>query len=505
MLLREELQGITFINEFGEREQVNIYLLYTGGTIGCVGTPLSPLQGPDFVSAFKENVEGIITSQMPGTVINYDWLPKTLDSTNMQPSDWVTIAQRILANYTKYDAFLVLHGTDTMAWTSSALSFLLPGISKPLFVTGSQLPLFYKQDTGYTLLFNSDALRNVLGAVRFATFGIPEVGLYFADNLYRGNRVVKSNASRFAAFSSPNYPSMGLYGVLPQLNDGLILPTPSVNALDNNTPKVTAGLNTIAANINSASVIQFLLFPAYYDQAGGSSLMVSMLSQLRRVSPALKGIVFESFGEGNIPDFAPMQKLLADLHSSGVTLVDCTQVYAGDVNYNAYATGAWLKGCGVISGHDMTPIAAMAKLIVQLALDPSASQSDLENCMGTGLAGEMTNYDALSGYRNEFLSPGESLYSVNGNYRFINETSGSLTLYDVSGNDPVKVWNHACGTEGRLVMQGDSNLVFYNKDFEPLYASDTGQLGRNGVFRVNNDGSLCIYNLYTGELIKKLN
>ena len=484
---------------------MKIYLLYTGGTIGCVGAPLAPLPGPAFVSAFQANVQGIITSQMPGTVIKYDYFQTTLDSTNMQPSDWVTIAQRILANYKDHDAFLVLHGTDTMAWTASALSFLLPGLSKPVFVTGSQLPLFYQQGSTYSLLLNTDALRNVLGAIGFMGFGVPEVGLYFADNLYRGNRVVKSNASQFTAFSSPNYPSLGTYGVLAKLNDTLILPSPpAAKALDNNIPQVTANLSTIAANINAKAVIQFLLFPAYYPSSG-DSLLVSMLTQLTMVKPNLKGIIFEAYGEGNIPDYSQMQSLLTNFSKQkGMILVDCTQVYSGDVNYNAYATGAWLKKAGVISGYDMTPIAALTKLIVQLALNPSASQSTIQNTMGTSLAGEMELYYALSGYQNEFLSPGESLYSINGNYQFINEPNGDLELYDLSGDKPVRVWRKSCGAEGRLVMQADCNLVFYSKDFQPLFASETARIGTNAYFQVNNDGTLCIYDLYTGALIYNL-
>src|SRR5437868_2950155 len=368
---------------------MKIYLLYTGGTVGSVGKPLGPLAGPRFVDAFRANVETIITSQLPGTTINYDYFTPTLDSTNMQPADWVRIAQKVLSNYKKNDAFLVLHGTDTMAWTSSALSFLLPGISKPLFVTGSQLPTCFEQDESYTLLFNTDALRNVLGAIQFMTFAIPEVALYFADTLYRGNRVIKSNAREFTAFSSSNYPALGRYGVLPVLNERLVRPAPSTNALNNHIQKVAADLNIIMENINRSSVIQFLLFPAYYDRTSGDSLIVSMLTQLSRVNPPLRGIVFESFGEGNIPDFASMQALLMDLSTSGIILVDCTQVYAGDVNYGAYATGAWLKGAGVISGYDMTPVAALAKLVIQLARDPSSPKDEIQKAMSTDLAGEM--------------------------------------------------------------------------------------------------------------------
>ena len=370
---------------------MNIYLLYTGGTIGSVGTPLSPMQGPQFEAAFQSNVESIITTQIPGSSISYDWFHTVLDSTNMQPSDWVTIAQKIVSNYANYDGFLILHGTDTMAFTSSALSFLLPGLSKPVFVTGSQLPLFYQDGSNYSLLYNTDALRNVLGAIEFMTFGIPEVGLYFDDNLYRGNRAVKSNASQFAAFSSPNLSSLGLYGVLPKLNDALILPQPdSAVALDNNLNAVAQQLDAVANNINSQSVIQFPFFPAYYNTNSGDSLAVSMLTQLQSISPPLKGIVFESFGEGNIPDFPQMQTLLGTFNTQGMIMIDCTQVYAGDVNYNAYATGAWLRGAGVLSGFDMTAIAALTKLTVLVASNASAPLETIKTLLGTNLAGELT-------------------------------------------------------------------------------------------------------------------
>jgi len=370
---------------------MNIYLLYTGGTIGSVGTPLSPMQGPQFEAAFQSNLESIITTQIPGSSISYDWFHTVLDSTNMQPSDWVTIAQKIVSNYANYDGFLILHGTDTMAFTSSALSFLLPGLSKPVFVTGSQLPLFYQDGSNYSLLYNTDALRNVLGAIEFMTFGIPEVGLYFDDNLYRGNRAVKSNASQFAAFSSPNLPSLGLYGVLPKLNDALILPQPdSAVALDNNLNAVAQQLDAVAKKIDSQSVIQFPFFPAYYNTNSGDSLAVSMLTQLQTVSPPLKGIVFESFGEGNIPDFPQMQTLLGTFNTQGMIMIDCTQVYAGDVNYNAYATGAWLRGAGVLSGFDMTAIAALTKLTVLIAANASAPLETIKTLLGTNLAGELT-------------------------------------------------------------------------------------------------------------------
>ncbi|MEN9868180.1 MAG: hypothetical protein RL748_3770 [Pseudomonadota bacterium] len=372
---------------------MKIYLLYTGGTIGSVGSPLKPLQGPAFGAAFQTVIAPLINSQMPDTEIEYDFFPQTLDSTNMQPSDWVTIAQKVLDNYASHDAFLILHGTDTMAWTSSALSFMLPGVCKPVLVTGSQLPLFFSPDgNSFNLLFNTDALRNVMGALQFLKFGIPEVGLYFADALNRGNRAVKSNASEFTAFTSPNFPPLGTYGVLPQVNQNLLLPAPAAQALRHHLPQVQADLQTIAQHIDQTGVIQFVIFPAFYSHSGGS-LLVSMLKQIRQIDPPLKGIIFESFGAGNIPDFKEMQDVIHAMRDAGIAMVDCTQVHSGDVNYNAYATGSWLRQAGVLSGFDMTPVAALTKLIVTLARYPNAPLAQIQQEMSRNLAGEM-NPDA---------------------------------------------------------------------------------------------------------------
>ena len=486
---------------------MNLYILYTGGTIGCVGIPLTPMQGKEFQAAFEARVLPMITTQIPGIDVKIDYFDHTLDSTNMQPSDWVLMAQKIYENYRDFDAFLVLHGTDTMAWTASALSFLLPGLSKPVTVTGSQLPLFYQQSQDedpkdYQLLYNTDAIRNVLGGIQFLTMGGPEAGLYFADHFFRGNRTVKSNASEFIAFSSPNYHALGKYGVLPTLYSQYVLPVPESTSIDNNYDQVGAALATIAANIGKKSVLQFLLFPAYYADDGDSSLLVSMLTQIKAVEPTLAGIIFESYGEGNIPDYQSMRTLLTKLRRSDhKVLVDCTQVFAGNVNYNAYATGAWLKAAGVISGHDMTPIAALTKLIVLLARNPEAQIEDIELQMGESLAGELTSYYSISGYRNEFLSPGESLFSINGNYQFKNTSAGVLQLIDVSDPQaPVVKWKQEIGTKGRLVMQSDNNLVFYDKSYNPLWATNTARIGHNSYFKVGNDGSLALYNMDTSKL-----
>jgi L-asparaginase len=491
-------------------QAMNIYLLYTGGTIGCVGKPLAPLGGKEFKRGFKAIVEPIIASQIPGSRLEYSYFERALDSANMQPSDWIDIANRILENYEKHDAFLILHGTDTMAWTSSALSFLLAGIDKPLAVTGSQLPLFFQNKPDeLSLLSNTDALRNVLGAIEFMRFRIPEVCLYFSDTLHRGNRAVKSSTNEFSAFTSPNLPPLGQYGIKPRVNTELILATPtSNNALGGKLNETKVRLKKMQEQIKSTSVIQFRLFPACYvaksETKNAVSLLVSILDSLKDVEPPLKGIIFEAFGAGNIPDFEEMKGQVNQMIKRGITLVDCTQVYSGEVNYNAYATGAWLKEAGVLSGYDMTPIAALTKLIVLLASNPEASAEEIQLQMATNQAGEMNNFYRLTGHKNDSLLSGQSLYSRNGKYQFSNERGGRMAHYDVSGEKPKLIASREIKKEGRLVMQSDCNLVFYDENFNPCWSSNSHRIGANAQFILGDDGKLALYNLYTEELIQEI-
>jgi L-asparaginase len=270
-----------------------------------------------------------------------------------------------------------------MAWTSSALSFLLPGLSKPVIVTGSQLPMFYKKEE-FMLYYNTDAQRNVLGAIQFLAFGISEVCLYFADTLYRGNRVVKSNTSLFNAFDSPNFSPLGRMGPRAKLLDEYVLPhPPAERALENSIEATMEKLERVSINVENISIIHLLIFPA------PPRVLLSMLQSLRAMEPPLRGIVFETYGEGNLPDFPQLQQLIREMVASGITIIDCTQVHSGDVNYSNYATGAWLPAAGVLSGHDMTASAAFSKLVWLLASDPEAPATHIAHEMGRTIAGEM--------------------------------------------------------------------------------------------------------------------
>ncbi|NEQ71694.1 MAG: asparaginase [Okeania sp. SIO2C9] len=372
---------------------MNIGILYTGGTIGSVQgiDGLYPLDTSGFQQAFDENILPILKSQYKDCTLGYIDIGfgpnnSTLDSTNLQPEDWCTIAMAILKAYNSYDAFIVLHGTDTMAWTASILSFLMTGLdthgnynallSKPVIVTGSQLPLFVeKEDKSYTVRFNTDALQNVCGAVTSCYEGVPEVCLYFDSKLMRGNRTVKTNASEFKAFSTPNYPNLGEYGLEFDVDNKVVRPLPTDPDLalsqegESAYNTLLAQLNYIKDNINNTTVIPFPAFPAYYDTSvkPNTSVLGNMLEAC--INQGVDGLILESYGGGNFPSGNPdtpengaIYKILQEANNNGTVIVDCTQVLTGTVNSQTYAAGSWLAEVGSVGAYDMTPIAAAAKL-----------------------------------------------------------------------------------------------------------------------------------------------
>ncbi len=250
----------------------------------------------------------------------------------MTPADWSFIARDICTHYDAYDGFIVLHGTDTMAYTSSALAFMLHGLAKPVIVTGSQIPLCE---------LRNDAQENLISALLLAAnFTIPEVGLYFNSQLFRGCRAVKVDADGFDAFASPNCPPLATLGVDVALNEGLIRPLPTTTTID---------LRTID---NPGSVGALRLFPGMSAQ---------ILQNILR--PPLRGLILETYGAGNAPSNDPhFLQALTDGVAQGIVIVDCTQCLRGTVDLRKYATGSALADIGVTSGYDMTPEAALTKL-----------------------------------------------------------------------------------------------------------------------------------------------
>ncbi|HEX5125141.1 MAG TPA: asparaginase domain-containing protein [Rhodocyclaceae bacterium] len=354
-----------------------VYVLYTGGTIGCEGAPLAPMPGPQFAQLIL-SMPGFADHHLNGfPSIDYviDWYDAPLDSANITPAHWVRIAQSVLEVYDRYDGFVVLHGTDTLAWTASALSFFLQGLSKPVLLTGSQLPLGVPR---------SDALRNLASAVTIAgTQQINEVCVFFDDVLLRGNRTMKIDADEFAAFGSPNFSALARLGADISIDKSLLLPAPNPQtSLANPLVRTEAGmqLRKILAGLSIRSVNMLFVFPGV-----SAGFLKAVLSQH---GTKLAGLVLAAFGKGNAPNADDFLTVLKNAHRNGIVLVDITQVHRGSVHLDAYQTGASLRQAGAISGYDLTPAAAFAKLVFLTALDLPLWET--ETLMQTSLAGEMT-------------------------------------------------------------------------------------------------------------------
>jgi L-asparaginase len=483
---------------------MNIAILYTGGTIGSVGDPLAPLSSSAFSAAFQSLLTPILQQKYPDLTIAFPPIqfPEsssgTLDSTNLQPTDWCIMAQSILSTYSEYDGWVVLHGTDSMDFTGPALSFLLSGfnpegfptaaLSKPVVITGSQVPIFYQASPQASLAinYNTDAFQNVCGAVAAAQSGVPEVCVYFQNNLYRGNRVVKTNASEFNAFSSPNYPSLGEYGIELDIDFSMVLPPPVTPAISLENPDVQTMVSDqlayIAANIDQFPVMQFNAFPAAYT-VGGPAVIANLIKAC--VGAGIKGLILESYGEGNFPSGDPdtpssgaIYQALQSANEAGVVLVDCTQVLSGVVNDSAYASGAWLPEVGALNPADLTPMAALAKLMILSTVAgylgwPSGT---VETLMQTSLLGEMLEVNRLDSRINPELAPSQSLSALDGSATLLNDPVDGPVLTGDAEQGPVTLWQPlpppvAGNMPGRLVMQYDGNLAFYDQSNTLLWST----------------------------------
>lgn len=305
-----------------------VYIAYTGGTIGMKSTTDGYAPTPGFLAEQLASMPELQHPMMPEYAIHeYDPI---LDSSNMMPSDWRLIARDIADHYDDCDAFAVLHGTDTMAYTASALAFMLEGLAKPVILTGSQIPLCE---------IRNDARENLISTLLIAaSYPVPEVTLFFGNRLLRGCRSVKVSASGFLAFASPNYPPLGTAGVEIEINWNLVrrVPDTPLKVRDMGEPVVGA----------------LRLFP------GISAQLVRNI-----LKPPLEGLVLEAYGVGNAPDRnRELIEVIAEASSRGVVIVDCTQCLEGSVDLSDYATGSALARAGVVSGFDMTAEAALTKL-----------------------------------------------------------------------------------------------------------------------------------------------
>ncbi|MDP5210635.1 type I asparaginase [Microbulbifer sp. 2205BS26-8] len=329
-------------------------ILYTGGTLGMRRSASGYVPDAHLESALQRLLEDTV-DQLPQ--VDFQTLEPLLDSADMQPQDWYRIAAEIHDNYNHYTGFVVLHGTDTMAYTASALSFALQGLDKPVLVTGSQIPLREMR---------SDAYNNLIAALLLSgSEDIKEVCLYFSGKLLRGNRAVKVSSGSLDAFASPNYPSLGEVGIQVSVDPNVLLDP--VNSPQFQTPESADG-----------KVVLVKLFP------GISPLFLSKLVEYRP-----RGLVIETYGTGNAPtNNAAFTAQLKTAAEAGIICVAVSQCLENQVDLGKYATGSALLRSGVVSGLDMTSIACFAKLNHLLAMRYSADE--IKILMGTSLCGECT-------------------------------------------------------------------------------------------------------------------
>lgn len=342
------------------KKRDNVLIIYTGGTIGmCYDEVLKTLKPFDFDNIAKRVPE---INQFPFGVKSISFSP-VIDSADMQPSVWVKIAEVIEENYNEYLGFVVLHGTDTMSYSASALSFMLHNLKKPVIFTGSQLPIDTIRNDGKENLITS---LEIAGSYQNGEAIVQEVALYFQDRLYRGNRTTKINADQFEAFHSANYPPLATVGI--EINFNYSLLWREVQSAFPNKFWVTKELDS------NIGIIKF--FPG---------ITIQMIAHILS-NPSLKGVVLETYGSGNSPNIPGLTELFKEKIEKGMVLLNITQCLAGSVSMEQYASGKHLLKAGVISGGDMSIEAAVVKLMYLLAI--SKSRTEVESSLVESLKGE---------------------------------------------------------------------------------------------------------------------
>ncbi len=331
-----------------------VLIIYTGGTIGMKRTDggYAPTKG--YLTEAIRHIPDLSSPSLPTWEL-FEMDP-LLDSSDMTVVEWNAIGRKIYENYHLYDGFVILHGTDTMAYTASALSFMLKGLDKPVILTGSQIPLSE---------IRSDGRDNLITSLLIAGEGVVrEVALYFSGKLLRGNRATKMNADDLVAFSSPNFPPLAEVGITIKYNYSVILRGSGESLSFVPLSEVPIGVIKVFPGI------QFSLF---------ESIMTDKLS----------GIVLETFGAGNIPGGGgKLIPIIKKAFNSGSIVVVCSQCPGGTVTLGAYKTSSSLKDAGAVSGSDMTTEAAVAKLYYLFSLELTGEQ--IKGYMEKDLRGELT-------------------------------------------------------------------------------------------------------------------
>lgn len=337
-----------------------ILIIYTGGTIGMIeNRRTGALESYDFSHVRRWIPE---LENFDYNIHSYAFNPP-IDSSDMEPANWAAIVKVIAQNYDNYDGFVVLHGTDTMSYTASALSFMLEGLTKPVILTGSQLPISVTR---------TDGRENLLTSIEIAAAKdengnamVPEVCIFFENRLLRGNRATKINAEGFNAFRSYNYPWLAHAGIHVKYNESSIRrPGPG---------------NVFKPHyVMDSSVVVITLFPGIRRE-----IIASIVN-----APGLRAVVLRTFGSGNAPQKQWLIELLREAEQKGIIVVNVTQCSEGSIEMNRYLTGLQLLETGVVNGRDATLESTITKLMFLLGHNLPAAE--IRRLMDTDMRGEIT-------------------------------------------------------------------------------------------------------------------